>query len=105
MYSIKNKNVCVRSGSHASPYWIVAENLPQERAGQRILEKYLVEGCAVLGKEIAAIADTSKPFTQQQVKRVEAMFVLLVDARKAWQEEDASIRAHSQKEPSAKAAH
>ena len=95
MYVLTNRVSRFATSAGISPYWVVAENVSQEIKGQRILEKYLVEGAAVLQKEIALLADTAKPFTAKQALRLDAMLVLLKDARKAWQEEDASIRVRS----------
>ena len=62
-----------------------------------MLEKYLSEGPAVLGKEVMSIADTSRPFTTHDTERLQAMFVLLIDARKAWAEEEASLQQRKAK--------
>ena len=92
MYILTNSASRFATSAGISPYWVVAENGSQEQKGQRILEKYLAEGATLLQKEIALLADTTRPVTATQLRRLDSMLVLLKDARTAWQEEDASIR-------------
>ena len=80
-------------GSRVSPSWMVQDAFTQEEKGLKILEKYLCEGSTVLSKEVMGIADLTKPFTKEDTDRIQAMFVLLLDARRAWQEDSTSLKA------------
>ena len=72
--------------------WMVQDAFTQEEKGLKILEKYLCEGSTVLSKEVMTIADLNKPFTKEDTDRIQAMFVLLLDARRAWQEDSTSLK-------------
>ena len=91
MYTIERKTALFTSHGSLLSAWVVRDEFTQEETGLKILEKYLAEGSAVLSKEVMLIADTSKPLTKADIDRLQAMFVLLIDARKAWQEDSASL--------------
>ena len=97
MYTLERKVLFTTHGMCASSPWMVQDAFSQEEKGLKILEKYLCEGSTLLSKEVMRIADTGKPFTQMDSARIQAMFVLLLDARKAWQEDAASLNVRKEK--------
>ena len=92
MYTLERKVMFTSHGSRLSPSWMVQDAFTQEEKGLKILERYLCEGSTVLAKEVMTIADLDRSFTKQDSDRLQAMFVLLLDARRAWQEDSTSLK-------------
>lgn len=60
---------------------------PVKNTNQKILEQYIADAQALLIKKIDAITDFEKTFTEADAVRLSRMLILIMDARKTWEEE------------------
>ncbi len=89
MYFIQQQSpLYVVSDSTGIPqYWYVHDkSFPKK--DQRFLEQYLKDGAEILQREVGVLADTHKPFQEEEERRMRAMLDILLYARSVWNEED-----------------
>lgn len=94
MYITSRALLCLSDSGVKTPHFFVHDAMSRRADGQKILERYLADACEIFELEMHKLHDTSKPFRVSDEEHLSRMFALLLDARKAWQEEEDKVESH-----------
>lgn len=70
------------------PTFFVHDRHSDHKEGQEILHRYLCEAKDIFEKELTVLSDKNCEFTEEDELRLFRMLTLIIEARKAWEEEE-----------------